>query len=133
MKPRLKKFNKRNVSLSALILAVRAIAAEKPDFVYTNDGYQCLYRPKRLKSGVVSGCIIGEALRRIGISTAGLDTPGANGINTQLGRVGFNMNSQRVKWLGEVQAQQDTRGTWGTAVSMADKEYPLDMPDESVA
>ena len=123
---RLKKFRKSNVDLGKLILAVRAIAAEQPDRIYTKDGGTCLYRRTVQSDGTMRGCIIGEALRRSGWSTTGLDGWKMGGIRFILVDV-FKLHSdnRQVVWLGKVQGGQDAGKTWANAVLAADKETPL--------
>ena len=125
---RLKKFRKSNVDLGKLILAVRAIAAEQPDRIYTKDGPYgvCLYRRTVQSDGTMRGCIIGEALRRSGWSTTGLDSSEMGGIQFILVDV-FKLHSdnRQVVWLGRVQGEQDAGKTWANAVLAADKATPL--------
>jgi len=124
MKPRLKKFSRNSVNVPALVAAVRAIAAEHPDFCYRHngDGTSCLYKPTP-RNGRVTGCLIGEGLRRIGVSTAGLDKRALVGIKNLLRRVGLAAQfPEEASWLSDVQSNQDRGHTWGDAVRTASTE-----------
>jgi len=125
---RLKRFSRNTVNVSKLILAVRSLAAAFPDFIYEkpNKDSMCLYKRTRQPGGEMSGCIIGEALRKTGVSTAGLDKAASSGINYQLDRVGLLPEDARQSvWLAEVQSEQDSGHTWAEAVRIADQNAPL--------
>ncbi len=122
MKPRLKKFNKKNVNLSALVAAVRALADEFPNRVYRSQGF-CMYRRSKQDDGTMSGCIIGEGLRRTGVSTSGLDRMGEMGessIDRWFAKHGIVGNE--AAWLNEVQQAQDSNFSWQKARKIADEK-----------
>jgi hypothetical protein len=122
---RLKKFTAKNVDLTALVAAVRKLAADRPDFTYSRpSANSCLYRPTKQAGGGMSGCIIGEGLRACGISTTGLDTESDADIGSHLARVNKS-HTHEARWLAEVQSNQDFGRSWGEAVVAADKEWPL--------
>lgn len=122
---RLKRFSA-SVDLDALILAVRTIAAQHPDRIYkkvvvSKFTTTCQYKPSMQADGTMSGCIIGEALRMIGVSTDGLD-PGT--IDSHFRRVQLP-DTQKTHWIALVQQSQDASHTWSRAVQSADKYAPL--------
>ena len=126
MKPRLKKFRKNNIDLTKLVAAVRALAAENPERVYASCSVAgCVYKPTKQQDGGTYGCIVGEALRRIGVSSTGLDSvDGEQGIYSRLFQIGIRDDVQ-IDWLTKVQGLQDSGTSWSEAVLKADDCLPL--------
>ena len=133
MKTRLKKFSRNTVNLDTVIANVRALAEAFPLRIYRSpaNATSCQYRPSKQDDGKFSGCIIGEALRASGISTAGLDkqvprspaeAPKGTGIAAHLLHRGFDTNDTRVMWLKRVQGAQDIGAMWRDAVRSADAQ-----------
>jgi len=113
-----------------LVAEVRALAAEKPDFVYTaiafhadrhGGGEKCSY-----VHGDECGCIIGHAAVRAGMSLDELrekdDDDEDTSVSVQFAEYG--LSADRMGWLSKVQHGQDTKLPWGAAVSKADDEIP---------
>jgi hypothetical protein len=122
VKPRLKKFHKSSVEAGKLIMAVRAQAEAHPDRIYTGlSNGECQYKPHRQPDGTVTGCIIGNALRSIGVSTTGCE---GRGISTLLERYEIG-NLRQLAWLRKVQMEQDLHHQWADAVTTADRLCPL--------
>lgn len=122
----------KTIDTEALIKAVRAVAAEKPDYRYDIDEQgQCTYQ----RHGKPD-CIVGQGLARIGVPVSDLaafdacgDTPrpaASEGIlsadiDTILTRAyGLSRYDEDVRWLSLVQQNQDSGQTFGEAVRNAD-------------
>ena len=115
----MRKFDCRNINTDALILMVRGIAAQYPTVKYTKCGPNntCNYAPDRVN---VHGCIMGFALRMLGIA------PPAEGDSIAFAlRKAFNMerdsDDANVLWLRQAQYRQDTGSSWAEAVASADE------------
>jgi hypothetical protein len=127
------------IDIDALIKAVRELAAENPDFIYSTHidsaGATCLYT---LADGTPD-CIIGQAMARIGQPLPPQTTNVRNGCAIMDNGVGsaywalafgveyFDYQTQDIRhsWLQEVQYEQDARATWAAAVAAADRKFPL--------
>lgn len=98
------------------VAAVRAIAAERPDYVYTApEGENCQYA-----HADGCGCIIGCALNRLGMSLdelSELDSRALAGIRF-IGE-GLGLSEPTIRWATNVQSDQDNSVPWGEAVSNA--------------
>lgn len=126
------------IDVQALITAVRELAAERPDFVYpVNSGNRapsCYYT----KPDGTGDCIIGCAMERIGhpLPVQNRDGEGATKllsapVSSALWAWALNIPEagREHRWLGRVQAQQDTGDSWGDAVAYAnrwDSDYSND-------
>ena len=101
-----------------VISAIREIAAENPDFTYTEDLYgNCKYYPT---PGNPMGCIIGAALTRLGFDRQNeLQFERTEGSDVVKYLVGA-LNKQDERWVSSVQASQDTGTSWANAVIYAD-------------
>lgn len=127
-------------TLTDVVREVRALANQNPGFVYSSPGYSesnnsngtCYYLHGENRDE--PGCIVGQALGRLGF-TVPVDWEGVNA-GEVLGRLfGFKWDlgsdtevdivPTEVRWVKAVQAHQDERATWGTAVSKADSAFPL--------
>lgn len=110
--------------LAEFVRVVREIAAEQPDRVYerprgTGIGIApaCLYA-----HGAEPGCIMGHVAIRLGVPIDVVqDWDGKGGIATILKAHSI----QEGVWLDEVQVRQDQGETWGDAVELADRIFPL--------
>lgn len=138
-------------TLADLVLKVREVAAERPDYVYMDD--RCVYFKGDDVAGYQPACIIGHAASRLGFTH--LDMEICSGGETALVQhvvrdlIGKAKLSDRtfpyevyegdiMVWLDRVQVAQDgriwvgysnlpaTSGrlSWGAAVEFADKEMP---------
>lgn len=102
-----------------IIDAVRAKAAELPDYIYqkTSNG-SCKY----IHHGAPS-CIIGHALWNVGLINAHCDFD-----KLDLSSFGYvirehwDLSDREIKWLEDVQYKQDRGTSWGNAVVSADAE-----------
>lgn len=106
--------------------AVRQLAAEQPEYVYTRPdpfGYNtCVYQYNGAPS-----CLIGQALHRLGVpveSLAAADN-GAferKGASTVLAVLAPGTSADTRAWAQEVQYHQDLGNIpWGEAVRLADE------------
>lgn len=113
-----------------LVAEVRALAAEKPNFVYTaidfhsdadGGGDKCSY-----VHGNVGGCIIGQAALRAGMDLEELREKDNDADDTSVGSVfaGFGLSVDALGWLSSVQHSQDTGMPWGSAVAHSDDRIP---------
>ncbi len=102
-----------------IIQEVRRLAKESPDNKYENiDG--CFYSQGMCTNGSI-GCMFGQAFKNLGIKIPdNLDRSGIVGVLSELKLSEFNDHSM---WCLDVQKLQDTRTTWGEAVSTADQEW----------
>lgn len=117
-----------------LIQEVRKIAAERPDFIYSNQGVDtnlCSYFGRAVGDESGSPCIVGQALKNLEVNTeelwevehAGKDSD----IGTVLGRgyVDIECTGIEAMWLARVQMRQDDGLSWAEAVEEADKWVAL--------
>ena len=113
-------------TVAGIVQAVREIAAEQPDFKYT-DGDEvgsCAYGApaNRVGNDLTQGCIIGRAFDRAGfeyheiIELEIIECLGYMGLDSSTNP------SDEARWLYRVQFQQDTGETWGDAVAYADRQ-----------
>jgi hypothetical protein len=102
------------VTVEDLEQAVREIALEDPDYVYDRPYGGCVYFDK---DGCPS-CLIGHGLAKLGITperVGGYNNSGVGGLSYEDIIVG-----EDIKWLMDVQDQQDAGEFWGNAVRFAD-------------
>lgn len=109
--------------------AVRKLAADSPDTLYCkpDDSIFCSYSKGACTNGSV-GCIMGQALVRCGLGTTLALAQKWGSINNF---VLFITNTDleklptpvvlTIRWLQEVQTQQDQGRTWRDAVALADR------------
>lgn len=120
---------------SAVIAEVRKIAAEQPDFNYSEfygksnsftgeKTATCVYFDDDCLAEDSTGkCIVGKALENLGVDSAIFtnDFNLNNSIVSVLdGIIEFESENDRY-WLREVQLKQDDGSTWGDAVEAADE------------
>jgi hypothetical protein len=115
------------ISEAQLIGAIRRVAAENPEYVYEGD--RCTYRPNKDND---CGCLIGEALTRLGVQDGvlasidkmpvGVATTlwGAEEVQTAL-RPYLTPEALNSLWVYHVQRWQDGGSTWGEAIVLADQ------------
>lgn len=109
-----------------IINQVRALAAERPDFIYPNANKGCFY----WQDG--PSCLIGQALYRLGASEATLveydvrvrepDCDGSIEDVIACYADDFTSTHEDASWLNGVQSEQDVGQRWGDAVRHADAE-----------
>lgn len=115
--------------LSNIVTEVRRIAAEYPDFVYTETKMpvgsiwvtRCFYSPNESNP---NGCIIGFAMRNLGMSVDEFDT-NHDSISAETViplRLGLSDSAEfeALEWLNTVQRRQDHGKSWSEAVVSAD-------------
>lgn len=105
---------------------VRALAAERPDFVYTaqvsadpND-VMCGYAGEQSNSTNGEGCIVGQALQRLGVSKMELLALDGEIATRVIEDITGMILADNTRWVRAVQAFQDMGMSWGGAVSFAD-------------
>lgn len=118
-----------------LIQEVRKIAAERPDFIYGNQGVVtdlCSYFGRAVGDESGSPCIIGQALKNLGVDTSRLkqaegDYDDGTGIDAALDEqfIELTYTVQEAQWLAKVQSSQDFGKPWAGAVEEADKWVTL--------
>lgn len=119
-----------------LIQEVRKIAAERPDFVYGKQGLfspdTCSYFGRDIGDESGSPCIIGQALKNLGVDTSRLkqaeDEYDDNiGIASALDvrHIEISYTDREALWLSHVQTKQDSDRPWAEAIEEADKWVTL--------
>lgn len=118
-----------------LIQEVRKIAAERPDFVYGDQGIDnntCSYFGRDIGDESGSPCIIGQALKNLGVDTSRLkqaEDELAEDLEISrvlgLGYIELPYTDQEAQWLQKVQTNQDFNDYWVKAVEEADKWVTL--------
>lgn len=113
-----------------VVREVRRLAEEKPDFVYTeqegcDNNLGACYYASADGQGNGAGCIVGQALGRLGVSQKALeDLDGVEGaaVFTVLPTIipVAPDDGGMLNWLSDVQTGQDIGYQWGTAVKSAD-------------
>lgn len=104
---------------SDLVAEVRRLADEQPDFIYKQpSGSHCSYRPQ----GGNDGCIVGQALRRLGWEVPFLLDDGPIDDNIQEGRFPVDATRAEARWLLSIQSWQDCGASWGKAIHYTDNK-----------
>lgn len=101
---------------------VRKLAAEHPDNIYTKPNAQgagCFYGKGTCTDGSC-GCIVGQALARLGVSVLELDVKLIGYVPEVMSHLCISDPKKRQSWLFNVQRRQDLGKTWGEAVEWAD-------------
>lgn len=133
-------------ALVALVAEVRSLAMESPTNRYIpavereaatlsqkhDMGVVCFYASGDNENGSC-GCIIGQALKNLGVNTAELDAvaaaklaaAGVGNVYRYFDREQADAGDKRLSWLISVQSQQDTAATWETAIKAADTLNPI--------
>ena len=112
------------LDIDKLIAAIRELAAESPDNIYDRgQSHACSYVVGECSNGT-QGCIVGQALRRLGLETPDFKEPVDDYLfnHYDCGRVD---DVSRTLWLIAVQTEQDSSNTWAYAVEDADESNPL--------
>ena len=108
-----------------VVSTVRDIANEYPEFVYeapSELGGQCLYAHSS-ENGYTPGCLMGQALYRLGVDLSALQPYEGEGIEEVLEHLNISSDSDSRLWLSEVQTAQDESVPWGLAVNPVDSEF----------
>jgi hypothetical protein len=117
----------RDQIVERLVVAVREVAAEKPDLVYSAPYGGCAY----VADGQPS-CIVGHAAWRLGLIDGSLESDdgiNSSGVTTLLRHLGVLPNNDldygepgyAREFLDAVQEKQDEGVPWGDAVEIADE------------
>ena len=128
------------LTVEAVVAEVRKVAAERPDFIYT-DQPERVARADKLKmshtslgcsyigafpadpgeSPVGHRCIVGQALKRLGVLDADLEPAEGQSASSLLT---FIKGTSPIgsAWLNMLQGAQDTGRSWSKAVAHADAE-----------
>ena len=101
---------------------VRNAAAAFPDRTYQSAGGACQYSPDDRNP---SGCIVGLAMRRLGVDLDGESFEAVGAVTAVSCRLSRDLDVRFQDWLGTVQAAQDAGDMWANAVAHADEMYPL--------
>lgn len=101
-----------NIQPSALVEAVRQVAAEQPDVVAIS----------QYAEGFEPCCIVGTALFNLGVPIEQLQEwdQDPDGTGCSVASITNNGVTSDIAWLGSVQTLQDSEYCWGEAVSSAD-------------
>ena len=128
--------SRHNFTVQDVVREVRKLAQERPHFNYRDqlhaDSAGCSYLGASMYTpGEGEGCIMGQALQRLGVSREelllheGRSASQAIGDLTLLGSdVNYWVNVAR--WLDHVQTKQDTGFTWQEAVAGGDWYTPIE-------
>lgn len=123
--------------LKSLVAAVRSLAEASPDNIYCpeivdvgGNGRNCFYSKGDCSDGS-KGCIIGQALVKLGFDVARLDDNPPNVEGLLAGWRDYaeieNDTSELQCWLAEVQESQDLGETWGQAVTRANDLFAVSV------
>lgn len=119
--------NMYNFNSADVVAEVRKLAQERPDFVYTDQTTiesSCSYVYDSIGSGTGEGCIVGQALNRLGVDKTTLiqfdeaeDGSGwpAGYVLEQL--IPNKTTEGDVKILNRIQMKQDFGSTWKESVN----------------
>lgn len=96
------------------------LATEQPDFVYSESKYQsCLYTQGRDYNQTCDGCLIGQALQRMGFTkdeVRPLDYVGSIEAVSEYFSLKDEETTSIINSLQEIQTRQDKGRTWGRSV-----------------
>ena len=102
-----------------LVQTVRKLAADYPDAVYQGTDRGCFYTIGECGPG--NGCIVGQALQKLGYELEGFDEQKGVGIGILIARLEIPCSCQDKDWLIFVQDYQDMGKPWKEAVKLADE------------
>lgn len=107
-----------------IIREVIAVAQERPDFVYARPAVPSPSFGQALCQYVQDGqpgCIIGQALWRLGYIGPSLEEAGENtsAVGSVLSYLNLHLDDEEADWLRDVQYQQDSGQRWFRAVELA--------------
>lgn len=117
-----------------VIEEVRRLAAEQPDFVYSNQGGaggECSYFGCTVGDSSGQACIVGQALANLNVDMSDLkhweDKGYGMGIAEALEKkvVAIPYTEREARWLDNVQYPQDFADSWTVAVEEVDKLVKL--------
>ena len=120
------------ITVDDVVKEVRSIAIERPDFIYLEQPLEneedrstnCSYLSAGLYTNEGEGCIVGQALSKLGITDEELrrvENASAADALRAVGVEGSTRRDRELNWLNSVQSQQDIGMTWGDAIAWADQ------------
>jgi hypothetical protein len=114
-----------NFTLDDVVAKVREVAAERPTYVYNNEGMSeytssCFYRHGENRDR--PGCIVGQALDRLGyvVPTVMEGSHATSVLHEIFGVPSDSEIEAKVRWVRNVQRAQDAGRSWAQAVKRAD-------------
>lgn len=122
-----------NITIENVVAEVRKLASEQPDFNYMSQSPDqsdtgCSYLGAVIGVEGGQGCIVGQALTRLGVPAVVLrehEGSGARHVIAALRETAgaYMTEAEHVLayWLGNVQAHQDRGDPWAEAVALADE------------
>lgn len=105
---------------------VRDIAKASPDFIYESPVYttgQCRYAHGDKDNGYSPGCLMGQALNRLGVDLSEVVPYEGESVSYVLNKLGIHTTANINSWLDTVQVYQDEGSSWGYAVNNVDDDY----------
>lgn len=119
-----------NIKLKDLEAEVIMLATERPNHVYDSNG-GCSYVGTETGQVGGEGCIVGQALMRLGVPEEALrewengttSSTTFSDLVTEMETLTFDEDPLAVKFIREVQRNQDFQRTWGQSVSRAHGYY----------
>ena len=121
-----------NITSSQVVAEVRKLAEERPDFVYRDQPgstFDCSYLgafvPAEGEPYSGEGCIVGQALTRLGVDESDLRMVERTSAKAALVDLDIECSEADLDWLSEVQGLQDDRSSWRQAVAFASLEPAL--------
>ncbi len=119
------------ITVDDVVNEVRSIATERPEFIYLEQPLEneetrsttCSYLSAGLYTDEGEGCIVGQALSKLGITDDELRRVENAGAADALIAVGVKgaRDLRGFHWLNSVQSQQDIGMPWGDAIAWADQ------------
>jgi len=119
-----------NVSSQQVIDTVRALVAERPDYVYTGDGEgyvpgesSCYYVHEQSDGTKVPGCLVGHALHALGVPLDVLEEyEGTSAHAAAEQTLSISDSATRtLSFLSVAQEWQDRGAPWGNALAVAEQ------------
>ena len=115
--------NGQEIDVNSLVDAVRVLASESPTNIYMPAvrGEKCHYSSGDCKNGS-RGCIVGQALARIGLNPADFET--CDGVAPSAAKVVGDLSGEwgAAAWLRCVQSHQDAGKSWIASIRYADEQ-----------
>lgn len=101
--------------------SLRAVAAERPDFVYNPDGEaECIY----FKSDGTPSCLVGQVLAQNGATASALRPFNNYGVDGLVACGILDVDDMTRRALTAAQSAQDGGRTWAEAVHRAEAVQP---------
>lgn len=130
----LKPLSEMEIDVVELLNIIRKLATESPDAVYDlgDDTKTCYYSKGECGKGI--GCIIGQALLKMGVDVELLDQiPSLGGImniRQIINRHPYSFvnapDYRWIHWIHQIQIEQDLKHTWIYALREADHKHTGD-------